>query len=383
MTIHHHLFTLAKKLAKNYSKGETTSVLKEAEFLSKEAKDRIEENLSRATVNEQLHILAEIDVDNDWAKVAARLQPQRKNKLPILYKVAAIALLLLSVSYLGYNTLRQPEQGTAVQATIAPGTDKALLTLEDGSQIALSPDTPFKNKVAQTKGEGLEYNQTQAPLYTVFNYLAVPRGGQFQVRLADDTKIWLNAETKIKYPVAFPPGETRTVELLYGEVYLDVSPSAKHRGDAFKIIAKGQEVDVIGTQFNLKAYKEEAKIFTTLVEGRVQVVAEGKQEELNPGEQSILDLHTSQLSKTWVNIDHHTAWIRGYFYFKDKPLKEIMLVLSRWYDVQISFTSPDLEKVKFSGLLSKKQTIGEILNGIKNTNSINAYDIKKNTVTIR
>src|SRR5690554_6574763 len=143
MTIHDRLFALANKLAKSDSKEEITSALKEAEFLSKETKKRIEENLSEENIQEQQLKLADIDVDNDWAKVAARLQPQKKNKLSKLYKVAAIALLLLSVSYLSYNTLRQPEQGAPIQAVIAPGTEKALLTLEDGSQIALSSESTF------------------------------------------------------------------------------------------------------------------------------------------------------------------------------------------------------------------------------------------------
>lgn len=383
MTIHDRLFALANKLAKSYSKEGITSALKEAEFLSKETKNRIEENLSEENIKQQQLKLADIDVDNDWAKVAARLQPQKKNKLSKLYKVAAIALLLLSVSYLSYHTLRQPEQGAPIQATIAPGTNKALLTLEDGSQVALNSESTFKNKVAETKGDRLEYKQVNAQLHTVFNYLSVPRGGQYRLILADGTEIWLNADTKIKYPVAFHPGKTRTVELLYGEVYLNVSPSTKHQGDAFTIIAQDQEVEVIGTEFNLKAYREEAKIYTTLVEGKVQIIANGEQTYLNPSEQSVLDLSSGQLSKSQVDVNYDTAWLRGYFYFKDKPLKEIMQVLARWYDVQISFNFLELEEVKFSGLLSKKQTIEEILNGIKNTNSINAYDIKNNTVIIR
>ncbi|SDX20806.1 FecR family protein [Aequorivita viscosa] len=387
MTIHDRLFALANKLAKSLSKGEKIAALNEAEFLSKETKNRIEKNLSEENIQKQQLKLAEIDIDNDWEKVANRLQkPTRKptkNLISKLYKAAAIALLLFSFSYFTYNHIQKSGQGASVQVAIEPGTDKAILTLEDGTQVALSPETPFKNKIAQTKGDRLEYKQVNNQLHTVFNYLAVPRGGQYQLTLADGTKIWLNAETKIKYPVAFQPGKIRTVELLYGEVYLDVSPSTKHQGDAFKIIAQEQEVEVIGTEFNLKAYGEEAKIYTTLVEGKVQIIANDKQAYLNPSEQSILDLNSGQLSKDQVDVNYDTAWIRGYFYFKDKPLKEIMQVLARWYDVQISFDSSELEKVKFSGLLSKKQTIEAILNGIKNTNSINAYDIKNNTVIIR
>jgi ferric-dicitrate binding protein FerR (iron transport regulator) len=383
MTIHDRLFALANKLAKSLSKGGKTAALNEAEFLGKETKNRIEKNLSEDNIQEQQLKLAEIDIDNDWEKVANRLQKPTTILLPKLYRVAAVALLLFSFSYFTYNHIQKSGHEASVQIAIEPGTNKALLTLEDGTQVALSPETPFKNKIAQTKGDRLEYNQDHAHLHTVFNYLAVPRGGQYQLTLADGTKIWLNAVTKIKYPVAFLPGKTRTVELLYGEVYLDVSPSTKHQGDTFNIIAQGQEVEVIGTEFNLKAYREETKIYTTLVEGKVQIIANGKQAYLNPSEQSILDLSSGQLSKSQVDVNHDTAWIRGYFYFKDKPLKEIMQVLSRWYDVEISIGSPELQKVKFSGLLSKKQTIEEILNGIKNTNSINAYDIKNNTVIIR
>jgi hypothetical protein len=383
MTIYDHIFALADKLAKALSNGEEPAALKEADYLSKETKKRIRENLSKPAVEEQLGKLKEIDIENDWGKVAERLQKPTTTLLPKLYKAAAIVLLLFSVSYFTYNHLQKPEHENQVQVAIEPGTDKALLILEDGTQVALSPEIAFKNKVAQSKGDRLEYTNVNAQHHTVFNYLEVPRGGQYQLKLADGTEIWLNADTKIKYPIAFQPGETRTVELLYGEAYLVVSPSSKHQGDAFKIIAKGQEVKVIGTVFNLKAYNDEEKIYTTLVEGEVHIAAKGKHAELHPGEQSAWDPSTNQLSKSTVDVKYDTAWIRGHFYFKDKPLSEIMQVLSRWYDVHISFDSPELQKVKFSGLLSKKQTIEEILTGIQNTNSISAYEIKNKSITIR
>lgn len=383
MTIYERLFALANKLAKNHSIGEESATLKEVDYLNKETKNHIRKNLSEPVVEEQLGKLKEIDVENDWAKVAERLQKPSRTLMPRLYRAAAIALLLFSVSYLTYNNIPKTEQEAPVQLAIEPGTDKALLILEDGTQVVLSPETTFKNKVAQSKGDILEYKQENAQLHSVFNYLAVPRGGQYQLKLADGTEIWLNADTKIKYPIAFQPGETRAVELLYGEAYLVVSPSSEHQGDAFKIIAKGQEVKVIGTAFNLKAYNDEEKIYTTLVEGKVHITAKDKHAELHPGEQSVWDYSTNQFSKYPVDVNHDTAWIRGYFYFEDKPLSEIIQVLSRWYDVQISFGSPELQKVKFSGLLSKKQTIEEILNGIQKTNSIKAYEIKNKTITIR
>ena len=383
MTIYDRIFALANKMATSPSKGEKASALNEAEYLSKEARKRIQTNLSEATIQEQLAKLDEVEVEKDWEKIASKFQVQKKSRISKFYKVAAIALLLLSASYLTYNHIQNPLHVNPGEVTIAPGTDKALLILEDGSQIALSPETTFKNRVAESKSNKLEYRQDNGKVQTVFNYLVVPRGGQYRVQLSDGTEIWLNADTKIKYPVSFQQGKTRTMELLYGEVYLDVSPSTKHQGDAFEIISKSQKIKVLGTQFNLKAYNDEQKIYTTLVEGKVRVAVNGKQAELHPGEQCILDLKTNEIKKAWVEVNYDIDWIRGYFHFKEKPLKEIMQVLSRWYDVDIYFESPDLENVKFSGLLSKKQTIGEILNGIKNTNSISAYEIKNKTVTIR
>ncbi|SDX32027.1 FecR family protein [Aequorivita viscosa] len=383
MTIYNRIFALANKLAKALFNSEGTAALKEADYLSKETTQRIQNNLSKPVVEEQLGKLKEIDVEKDWGKVATRLQKPTKTLIPRLYKAAAIALLLFSFSFFTYNHLQKSEQKTSVQFVIEPGTDKALLILEDGKQVTLNPETSFKNKVAQSKGDRIEYKPVNAQLHTVFNYLVVPKGGQYQIKLADGTEIWLNADTKIKYPVAFQRGETRTVELLYGEAYLLVSPSSKHQGDTFKILAKGQEVNVIGTTFNLKAYNDEEKIYTTLVEGKVHIATEDKFAELHPGEQSVWNHNTNQLSKSLVEVSHATAWVRGYFYFENKPLKEIMQVLSRWYDVQISFDLPELQKVKFSGLLSKKQTIEEILNGIQNTNSINAYEIKNKSITIK
>jgi ferric-dicitrate binding protein FerR (iron transport regulator) len=383
MTINDRIFDLAKKLAKALSKDKEHSALEEANYLSEETKQRIRVNLSKPVVEEQLSKFKEIDVEHDWAKVVSRLEIPEKSRRQWIYKAAAIALLLISGLYFTYNHLQNVEKDDIVQTSIQPATDKAVLILEDGTQVELSAETPFKNKLAQSNGDRLEYSNVNTPLSTVFNYLIVPRGGQYQLKLADGTEVMLNADTKIKYPVAFQPGSPRIIELLYGEIYLDVSPASKHQGAIFKIITKTQQIKVVGTEFNVQAYNEEHKIYTTLVDGIVQVTANNKKEELRPGEQSILDLRSQELFKTNVDVDYAIAWTKGYFHFRDKPLQHIMKVLSRWYDVEIIFNSPDLKNVQFSGLLSRKQTLAEILDGIKNTNTISAYEIKNKTITIR
>jgi ferric-dicitrate binding protein FerR (iron transport regulator) len=183
--------------------------------------------------------------------------------------------------------------------------------------------------------------------------------------------------------VAFKSGESRLVELLYGEAYFDVSPSSNHEGETFKVLTKGQEVEVLGTEFNIKAYNDEQYIYTTLVEGQVNVLVDGTLEQLYPSEQTVIHINTKEVTKSIVNVDYHIAWVQGYFNFKDTSLKDIMMVMSRWYDVDITFESRSLENVKFSGLLSKKQNIEDILNGIQNTKFINAYGIKNKTITIK
>ncbi len=377
------IFELAKKIAKALSKGEKPMDLQETKLLSEEAKKRVSQELSKETTEEAIAKLKKIDVEKDWDHILPKLKPSRKRHISSYYKVAAAAILFVSLAYVTFYNTKQSENLEPTGSQIVAGTDKAVLTLEDGSHVVLQKGVPFQNELVKSNGERLEYQNAQDRTYMAFNYLSVPRGGKYQLVLSDGTEVWLNADTKLKYPAAFIKGETRIVELLYGEAYFDVSPSTKHQGDAFKVICNEQEIEVVGTEFNVKAYSDEDHIYTTLVEGKVNIAVNGTTEHLMPGEQSVLDITTNHLTKSTVHVDYDIAWVRGYFNFRDKPLSEIMKVLSRWYDVNISFESPELQKVKFSGLLSRKQNIEDILNGIKNTKCINAYEIKNKTITIK
>lgn len=216
----------------------------------------------------------------------------------------------------------------------------------------------------------------------VYNYLTIPRGGQFQLKLSDGTEVWLNSETQLKYPVTFIEGETRQVELVYGEAYFEVSPSTNHNGAKFKVRTLMQEVEVLGTEFNIKAYKEETNIYTTLVEGKVVIVNGFDNQYLIPNQQSNLNLKNNTITIRSVDAYSETSWKKGLFSFKSTPLKEIMKVLSRWYDVNVVFSNPEIENIKFNGVLSKNQTIKEILTTIKNTHFIKDYDITDKKITI-
>lgn len=311
----------------------------------------------------------------------------KKLRKIIYYSAAAVVLGIVTTSYfyranLFNETTAQPV--VVVNKTIKAGTDKAILTLEDGSAVVLEKDKIYKKNNVVCNGKEIVYNnQKKTKAGLTYNYLTIPRGGQFQLKLSDGTEVWLNSETKIKFPVAFVEGSLREIELIYGEAFFDVSPSSAHKGAKFKVLNKDQEVEVLGTEFNIKAYKDEDKIYTTLVEGKVTVSNLNSKKQLIPNQQSIINLKNGGLVVNSIDAYNEVLWTKGIFSFKSKNLKDIMNVMARWYDVQVVFQNAELEKVKFNGVLSKNDNIKEILSIIKKTNFINEYEIKDQKIIIK
>jgi ferric-dicitrate binding protein FerR (iron transport regulator) len=304
------------------------------------------------------------------------------------YTVAAAAsiALLFSVSYLGMNHATQENRTDILAPAIEIGTDKATLTLEDGSIVILEKGSTYQAKNATSNGEEIVYEDRRPKTEDrsiAYNYLTIPRGGQFLITLSDGTKVWLNSESQLKYPVAFVEGKTRQVELLYGEAYFEVSPSTAHNGATFKVFNKAQEIEVLGTEFNIKAYKDENNIYTTLVEGKVTVKYESKTQDLIPNQQSNYNLKNNTFSIAVVDTFNETSWKEGVFSFDGKSLKEIMTVLSRWYDVEVEFQNKAIESEEFIGVLGKNQNLENILLSIKNFGVIKDYQIKNRKVILK
>ncbi|KAF2078987.1 FecR family protein [Flavobacterium sharifuzzamanii] len=301
-----------------------------------------------------------------------------------LTAMAASLLLLISISLIISKTNPlKIETPQVAHKEILIGSDKATLTLEDGSVIALEKGKSYTKGNASSNGEKLVYNSNGKSAAIANNLLTIPRGGQFFVQLADSTKVWLNSESQLRYPVAFVDGQTRQVELVYGEAYFEVSPSTKHKGSRFKVKTQEQNVEVIGTEFNIKAYRDEPAIYTTLVEGVVAVSNAAKKQILTPSQQSKITEYNGNISVSEVDVYNEISWRKGLFVFKGMPLKDIARVLSRWYDVDIVFADPALGNVKFNGVLNKNQKLEDILTTIKNINFINAYEKKDNKIIIR
>lgn len=330
--------------------------------------------------------LVEFDSDEEKRKILERIQQTKNQSLKRVYKYVAIFTLLIATSYLIYQKLFissvNTDQNIVVQSDNIDGNQKAILTLENGDIIPLEKNTKLNISGIVYTNQKLVYQNLSKKKNDDIKYhnLTIPRGGQFFIQLSDGTQIWLNSESKLKYPINFDKGQPRTLELLYGEAYFKVTNDSST--SRFEVRSHIQEISVIGTEFNLKAYSSDHKLYTTLVEGKLAVNNGTITEFLDPFQQSIVDLNDSELKIVKVeDIFNEIAWKEGYFSFKSKSLQEIMETLSRWYDADYEFKNVDKMNLKFTGVLDRENSIDYVLNYIQKTNEIK-FEIRDKTVII-
>lgn len=295
----------------------------------------------------------------------------RRWKLP----AAAAAVLLLLGSALYFPGIAPGKKDNVIPAThdiadqFKPGGNRATLTLSNGQQIVLkgaqngqlAEDASVAiNKTAD--GELVyDHPKLQSSAAPVLNILSTPRGGQYHLTLSDGTQVWLNAASSISYPVAFK-GQERSVTVS-GEAYFEV---AQRDGAPFKVRTGKQEIVVLGTHFNVKAYPDDPDISTTLLTGSVKVTStiSGAAGVLKPGQQARI-LNTSGLLDIQpVHADDAISWKNGYFLFDNQDIKSIMKIISRWYDVDIEYSGPTGNE-RFGGTFSRSSNMPEILTNLE------------------
>lgn len=332
-----------------------------------------------------------LNIKSNISKDNVKKGKLRKLNFRSFMKYAAAIIMLVATGYYLLINNQQIKQSeiVVIDNDIPIGNNKATLTLQDGSKVALEKGKEYSVNNVSSDGEKIIYNEQkeqqekEAVKPTIaYNYLTIPRGGQFFIELEDDTKVWLNSESKIKYPVAFLDGQIREVELIYGEAYFDVSSSDNHNGDKFRVISKGHQIEVIGTEFNVKAYNDEEIISTTLVEGKVKIELDEIVKELLPSQQSNYNKLDGKISLRHVDVSKEIAWKYGGFNFEDSSLEDIMKVLTRWYDVEFIIENEALQNLKFNGTLGRNQNIEIVLLTLKNTNNI-SYEIIEKTIIIK
>lgn len=335
--------------------------------------------------------MAEYDVERAKVAIRNRLDNKRRKKRITVYKrmaVAASIALVLGIVFFDFYREGPRQVLDAAPVVIQAGSNKAILTLDNGNQVALEKGKEYKSGKARSDGEELVYNLEEdtnsSGAVSKYNYLTIPRGGQFFVQLSDSTEVWLNSDSKLKYPVKFLEGKIRQVELVYGEAYFKVSPSTKHNGAEFHVLTKYQEVSVLGTEFNIKAYNGEDEISTTLVEGKVKIQKGAISEFLKPNQQSKISPTSDFIEINEVDLSQIVSWKQGLFAFNEESLGEIMTELARWYDVNVFFNSEQQKNFVFTGIVERTESIDKILNLIEATSAGHIkFEIKDKTVIIK
>ncbi|MGY0036944.1 FecR family protein [Pedobacter sp. NJ-S-72] len=198
--------------------------------------------------------------------------------------------------------------------------------------------------------------------------METPKGGQYQLVLPDGTKVWLNAASSLRYPVAFQ-GNERKVELT-GEAYFEV---AKDKTRPFEVYSNNQVVQVLGTHFNINAYSNEPFVSTTLLEGSVKVTNSltNAQKIIRPGQQSLISKDgQAGIEVKNMDLDEAVAWKNGYFMFNEEELESILKKVSRWYNVDVQYEQEELKHQLFSGTLSKYSNVSQVLKKLEMLQSI-------------
>lgn len=344
--------------------------------------------LSRQTQKNILDNALREPVDSSEPQVILPSRAWRTMKIGV---AAAVAMLIFGLVFF-WRTVQTPEQKASVLA-INPGENKAILTLADGTRVNLEKPgqgiAGAEQMISKNSSGHLIYSNTAAGQYNgdnekpQFHTITIPKGGMYQVTLADGTNVYLNSASSLKYPTVFS-SRSREVEVT-GEAYFDVSKVLNKDGRRLPFIvhSASQRIEVLGTQFNVCAYPADKVIKTTLVEGSVNVYqnssAAGEDHVLlSPGLQATNDF--SQLTVTKVNLTQVTAWKSGYFVFDNDNIREIMKQLSLWYNIDVSFEG-DMRGKQFGGIFKRSKSIYQIIENIEQTGSIH-FKVEERRITV-
>jgi len=312
--------------------------------------------------------------------------PHKNNSRVIIRRLAVAASFIIVVSLAAYFILKERRHPSAettqheitVAHDVAPGKYKAKLQLGDGSIVTLDSGT---NQIIGQQGSIAVKNNNGQLVYAksaatggrgeiLYNTLTTAKGETYATVLSDGSKVWLNSQSSVRYPVAFD-GDEREVQIT-GEAYFEVTQSKNNEGKKRKFLVdisskdgvRGGQVEVLGTHFNINSYSDEDAIKTTLLEGSVKVHAAGNTSEImiKPNEQAQIDRanNLKKLTGTDVDVDAEVAWRLGLFQFDNADLKTVMRQLERWYDVEVVYEG-NIPKREFIGAIPRTMNLSEVL----------------------
>lgn len=321
-------------------------------------------------------------------KQVAVISSGSKSHWRVIRQIAA-AVFLFSLGYLSYSYLKAPSKtsislSAAKPAEIRPGGNKAVLTLANGTHIALNGAgkgyIALQNnmKISKLSSGRIAYKAIQAaqdgdPI--LYNTMTTPRGGRFELTLADGTEVTLDAESSIVYPVAFT-GKERRVKIT-GQAYFNVAHNASR---PFSVSVGSQTIDDIGTAFNINAYPDDPLVKITLVQGSVKVSNSQKNVTIVPGQQAQVENGHEDIIVKRADVGEEVAWKNGWFVFHHESIESVMKQAARWYDVDIEYQGHITTK-KLGGSISKYKNISELLENLRIAGGMN-YKIEGRRVIL-
>lgn len=298
------------------------------------------------------------------------------------------AVLLFPILVVGsWKLMHETEQVSIVASSVAPiqpGCSQAVLVLDDGRKVFLKEEeegvisedkeitvTGEKDRLVYTSSEGKNVDEIR------FNELEVPRGGEYKVRLADGTLVYLNSATRMKYPVKFDEKERKVY--LSGEAYFEV---AKDPERPFFVEMEGVEVRVYGTSFNVNTHQE-GNIQTVLVKGSigVKVLSSGMESMIRPGQMAEFKQGNTKVDVKDVNVAVYTDWKDGIFRFENQRLEDILTVLSNWYDVDVFYQTASVKELHFSGYMERYKDVSVILEAITLSTGV-TFSVQGKTIIV-
>ena len=337
----------------------------------------------RVNREERQRIIRKLNKRAAWERVDRNTKKYRHPILRRCMKYAATIVLPLFMVGVGFYLIRDKEEihPVAEMVKISPGVTKAELVLADGHKVVLGTET-IDSLVSEEgvnivkDGNGVSYLGNKEEGDLAYNIMRVPRGGEFKVRLQDGTLVYMNSETELKYPVRFVGKERRVY--LSGEAYFEVQ---RDTTKPFIVVMNGNEVRVLGTEFNVRSYEDEKCQFTTLVAGKVLLTTHDHRcIELLPNEQGIVDPQ-GDIRKEQVDVALYTAWKDGNFVFRKQSLEHIMEIVERWYDLKVTFEDEWCKQVSFSGNVERYNDFSKLAEMLEATGSVK-FRIKNNEIYV-
>ena len=324
-------------------------------------------------------------------KIKPVAEPAKIIRFAVWKKVAAAAVIIMMLGTGAYflfgnkgkqDEIAKTENNNSSNNDVAPGGNKATLQLADGSTIILDSaqngtlSQQGNARVLKLDNGQLAYNASGTAKEVLYNTISTPRGGQYQLTLADGSKVWLNAASSIRFPASFT-GSKRKVELT-GEAYFEV---AKNPAMPFTVSVNGMNVEVLGTHFNINSYADEDIIKTTLLEGAVKVTKGSVIAMLSPGQQAQLTSNGQIGVNKNIDVDEVMAWKNGKFQFGDKvDIGTIMRQIARWYDVDVEYKGVFTKH--FGGSISREVNISQVLKVLETTGDVK-YKVEGRKVIVR